>query len=35
MVEKELLRERGDNYSLEQSSAAPGARPLLKLNCLN
>ena len=35
MVQKELLGERGDNYSLEQSSAAPGARPLLEHECLN
>lgn len=35
MVQEELLGERGDNYSLEQSSAAPGASPLLKLERLN
>lgn len=34
MVQKELLGERGDNYSLEQSLAAPGARSLPELDCL-
>lgn len=34
MVQKELLGERGNNYSLEQSSAAPGARSLPELDCL-